>query len=260
MMSTIGRTPVIAAPTARPVNPGSEIGVSITRFVPNSSTSPLTTLKGVPASATSSPSSTMRGSRRISSASASRIASPNPISRTLMAVSGIYVLVDFPRIGIRRVDGKLDGRIHFSGDLRLDLIERGLVRRTIGDQASGVLGDRIPLRHPALLFLLRPVILAGDVADVMPAVTIRVEQEEPRSVAPARAVHQPGRGRVNGADVLAIDRLRGEAKGRRPGDDVARRRFGEMCVLVVHVVLAREDDGQLPELRQIHLLVQDALA
>ncbi len=30
MMSTTGRMPVIAAPTPRPVNPGSEIGVSIT--------------------------------------------------------------------------------------------------------------------------------------------------------------------------------------------------------------------------------------
>ena len=31
MMSTTGRSPVIAAPTPMPVNPGSEIGVSITR-------------------------------------------------------------------------------------------------------------------------------------------------------------------------------------------------------------------------------------
>ena len=52
--------PVIAAPTARPVKPGSEMGVSMMRPVPNSSTSPFSTLNVVPASATSSPSSTMR--------------------------------------------------------------------------------------------------------------------------------------------------------------------------------------------------------
>ncbi len=80
MMSTIGRMPVIAAPTPRPVKPTSEIGVSMMRSGPNSSTSPFNTLNVVPASATSSPMRTTVGSRRISSAIASRMASPNPIS------------------------------------------------------------------------------------------------------------------------------------------------------------------------------------
>jgi hypothetical protein len=69
--STTGPAPVIAAPTAMPMKPGSEIGVSITLSVPNSSTSPESTLNGVPASATSSPIRMTVGSRRISSASAS---------------------------------------------------------------------------------------------------------------------------------------------------------------------------------------------
>ena len=42
MMSTTGRMPVIAAPTPMPVMPASEIGESITRAGPNSSTSPST--------------------------------------------------------------------------------------------------------------------------------------------------------------------------------------------------------------------------
>ncbi len=74
MMSTTGRIPVMAAPMAMPVIPASEMGESITRCVPNSCTSPLRTLKGVPASATSSPMMKTRGSRRISSARASRMA------------------------------------------------------------------------------------------------------------------------------------------------------------------------------------------
>ena len=36
----------MAAPTARPVKPASEIGVSMMRSLPNSSTRPLTTLNG----------------------------------------------------------------------------------------------------------------------------------------------------------------------------------------------------------------------
>jgi hypothetical protein len=40
MNSTIGRSPFIAAPTAMPVKPCSVIGVSITRFGPNSSSRP----------------------------------------------------------------------------------------------------------------------------------------------------------------------------------------------------------------------------
>ena len=40
MMSITGRRPVIAAPTAIPVKPASEIGVSSTRWGPNSSTRP----------------------------------------------------------------------------------------------------------------------------------------------------------------------------------------------------------------------------
>ena len=48
MMSTTGRMPVIAAPSPSPVIPASEIGESMTRSGPNSSTSPARTLNGVP--------------------------------------------------------------------------------------------------------------------------------------------------------------------------------------------------------------------
>src|SRR5438128_10550893 len=54
------------------------------RLVPNSCTSPVSTLKGWPASATSSPMRSTRGSRRISSAIASRTASPYVSPRSLM--------------------------------------------------------------------------------------------------------------------------------------------------------------------------------
>jgi hypothetical protein len=44
MISTTGRWPAIAAPTAAPTKPSSEIGVSRTRSSPNSSSRPAVTL------------------------------------------------------------------------------------------------------------------------------------------------------------------------------------------------------------------------
>src|ERR1700751_631758 len=123
MMSTTGRNPVIAAPTAIPVNPASEIGVSSTLSLPNSSTSPESTLNGVPASATSSPMMQTVRSRRISSASASRIACAKVNSR--LEFSGIDVLVHLVRTGIRGRDRELNRLFHLLLALRIPLIDGG---------------------------------------------------------------------------------------------------------------------------------------
>src|SRR6185503_9897244 len=173
MMSTIGRMPVIAAPTPRPVKPASEIGVSMMRSFPNSSTRPVSTLKVVPASATSSPMRTTLGSRRISSAIASLIASPNVSSRTAVAVSGINVLVHLAGIGIRRVDREVYRAIHFLDQLFLNLVERRAIGDAVGHQPLAVQRDRVALRHPLLLLSLRAVVGASNVADVMSVIAIR---------------------------------------------------------------------------------------
>src|SRR6266850_2768930 len=96
--STTGRMPVMAAPTPIPAYPGSEIGVSTMRSVPNSCTSPTSVLNGWPASATSSPMRNTRGSRRISSAIASRTASPYVSSRTAVSVVAILGTSRAPRL------------------------------------------------------------------------------------------------------------------------------------------------------------------
>src|ERR1700690_629895 len=145
MISTTGRRPVIAAPTPTPVNPASEIGVSTTRDVPNSSTRPDSTLNGVPASATSSPMMKTRGSRRISSASASRTASPNVNSRTATATSGIYVLLHFVDVRIRRRHGKLNGLLDLSFHFRLNLVEAGTVGDVLREDRVGNHLDGIAL-------------------------------------------------------------------------------------------------------------------
>src|SRR5467141_1899933 len=131
MMSTTGRKPVIAAPTPMPVKPASEIGVSITRSAPNSSTSPDSTLNGVPASATSSPKMHTRLSRRISSASASRIACANVSS--LVATSGINVLLHLVYGRVRRGNRKLHRRLHFRPHLFLDLLQFPFIRNPLLD-------------------------------------------------------------------------------------------------------------------------------
>src|SRR5438874_11937005 len=68
------------------------------RSVPNSCTSPTSVLNGWPASATSSPMRNTRGSRRISSAIASRTASPYVSSRTAVSVVAILTTSRAPRL------------------------------------------------------------------------------------------------------------------------------------------------------------------
>src|SRR5579864_1858809 len=188
MMSTTGRSPVIAAPTPIPVNPASDIGVSSTRSDPNSSTSPDSTLKGVPASATSSPKMHTRGSRRISSASASLTACANVNSR--IAVSGINVLVDLLDTRIRRGNGKVHGGLHLFAHLVLNFLQRTRIGDLLPGQPFTHVLDGIPLRLPLLLLLLRTVIFAIDVPNVMPGVTIRIAKQQRRPFATPRPAHQ----------------------------------------------------------------------
>src|SRR5438045_3697307 len=108
-----------------------------------------------------------RGSRRISSASASRTASPNVNSRTATAVSGIHVLLHFIHVRIRRghrkLDSLLDLRLHF----RLNLIQPRTVRDFLREDHVREQLDGIALGFPGLLFLLGTIVFAADIADVM---------------------------------------------------------------------------------------------
>src|SRR5256712_13016894 len=206
MISTTGRRPVIAAPTPIPVNPGSEIGVSITRSLPNSSTNPDKSLKDVPASATSSPIMHTRGSRRISSASASRIASPKVNSRTVVwvAVSGIDVLLHLLDRRIRRGNGEF----HRGIDLRLDLGLNPFQLRRIGellfDEPISQNVDGIALGGPSLFFLLGAIVFAIDVAHVVPAISVSVAEQKCRACARPCPLHKPRGRRMHCADVLPV--------------------------------------------------------
>src|SRR3954451_1808111 len=165
--STTGRSPVIAAPTPRPVNPGSEMGVSTTRCVPNSSTRPLSTLNGVPASATSSPITKTSGSRRISSTKAAFTAWAN-------VSSGIEILRDLRCVGEGRVERELQPRLDLGTRLVRDADQ--VVRRSelLLLQPAAEDGKRVAFAAPQLLLVLRAVVTAVDVADVMAVVAVSV--------------------------------------------------------------------------------------
>src|SRR5215217_4136518 len=164
MMSTTGRMPVIEAPSPSPVIPASEIGESITRSAPNSSTSPESTLNGVPASATSSPITKTVGSRRNSSASASFTACAREISRTPSCsfgssrTLGVDMLVHLGRVGEGRLDRALGGRGDLRVELAVDALEFGVVGEPALAEPRGVQSDRVTLGAPPLLLLLRAVV------------------------------------------------------------------------------------------------------
>src|SRR5579871_7060880 len=148
IISTTGRSPAIAAPTPIPLKPASEMGVSMTRSAPNSSTSPERTLKGVPASATSSPKMQTLESRRISSAKASRTACANVSSR-----SGIDILVNLVDAGIWSGDREFHRGFHFLARFVGDSLQIGLFGETLLQQPVRVQLDGITLCLPMLFFL-----------------------------------------------------------------------------------------------------------
>src|SRR6266436_545076 len=244
IISTTGRKPVIAAPTPIPVKPASEIGVSITRSAPNSSTRPDNTLNGVPASATSSPKMHTRESRRISSASASRTACANVSSR--LATSGINVLVNLVYSRIRRGNRKFHRRFHLRPHFFLDLLELSLIQKLLLDQPLRKVLDRVPLRLPFELFFFRTVIFAVDVPHVVSRVAICLANQERGAIPLPRAVHQSLRRRVHRSHVLSIHAFCLHAKRSSPRENVPRRRLRIMRIFGVKIVLADIDHRQFP--------------
>src|SRR3954454_12178649 len=256
MMSTTGRMPLMAAPRPRPEIPASEIGESMTRCGPNSSTSPASTLNGWPASAMSSPIRNTVGSRRSSSASASLTACAIVSSRVALTTAlGEDILGDLTRVGIRRVEGVRDG----IGDLRVDALAERRNGRVVADACREQL-DRVPFGHPELFLFLRAVVGAVDVADVMAVVAVCRREVERRAVPGARSVDSAPCGCAHCENVLPVDLLGRNAECLRACGYRARRDFGDVRVLVVEVVLADVDDGQLPERGHVHDLVEEPLS
>src|ERR1035437_4948527 len=249
MISTTGRRPVMAAPTAKPVKPASEIGVSRTRSVPNSSTSPDSTLNGVPASATSSPSMQTRASRRISSARASRTACAKVSSR-LMA-SGIHMHLHFFRPWIRCSDRKIHRGFHLRAYFGFNGFKRCCIGNPSLNHPRPVHLDWIAGGLPRLFLRLAAVVLAVDVFHVMAGVSIGIAEQKGGPCSGASALNELIGCRVDCAHILPIHHFCKHSEGRSTGADVASRGLAIVGVLVVAVVLADVDHGQLPKLGEV---------
>src|SRR5437763_9561564 len=262
MMSTTGRSPVIAAPIPRPVMPGSEIGESSTRSVPNSSTRPASTLKGVPASATSSPITKTASSRRSSSVRASLIACAKVSVRVSPGAStlGEDILGHLTRVGKGRLDGEREPDIDLGTRPVLDALQVTGRGEALLLEPRSEERERVTFASPQLFFLFRPVVGAIDVAHVMAVIAVRVAEEEGRAASLAGALDELGGVRVDGTRVLTVDFARFDPERTRPREDVARRDLEVVGVLVVLVVLADVDHWQPPERGHVHHLVDEPLA
>src|SRR5262245_33389675 len=93
------------------------------------------------------------GSRRISSARASRTASAKVSSRVAVAVSGINVLVHLVGRGIGSVDGEFHRSIDLALNFSLDLQEAGAIRDSERGEILRHQGDGIAVGLPCQLFL-----------------------------------------------------------------------------------------------------------
>jgi hypothetical protein len=181
-------------------------------------------------------------------------------SRTSVAVTGINVLFHLIQRRIRSFDCEVHSRFHLRLDLGLDAIEGGLVGQFFADQILGQPLNRVACLHPLLLFILGAVVVALDVADVMPAVAIGVAEHEAGALALPRALDECARRSVHAANILPVHRLRRNPKRRRPRHNLARRGLRVVRVLVVHIVLADINHGELPERGDVHHFIERALS
>src|SRR6266566_4432885 len=193
MMSTMGRMPVMAPPTPSPVIPASEIGVSITREVP-----------------TSSPMMKTRGSRRISSAKASRMAWPSVISRTPLpacwfaAVLSIDILLYLAWVWIGRVERKAFSRLDFGLYPLFDLLKRPAIN-PLFNHPRGKQLQRVAFRNPVFFLFFGAVIGSLYIPNVMSQVAVGIAEHESWPVTMAGPFHQTMRYRIYSANILSID-------------------------------------------------------
>ena len=239
MMSTIGRSPAIAAPTPRPVNPASEIGVSMMRSWPNSLDQPLQHLERGAGFGHVLAERPTRGSRPISSAIASRIASPKVSSRTDTlgdtAISGIDVFVDFATDRDRAPRSQTSTAASISSVSSLRMAS-SVARRPASCSSSRCVKQRdgIALRSPSAA----PLPSAG-------SRRARCRRHggrgSDRCCRAGKLGPSPWRARsdsfgcrgVHGPHVLPVERLGRDSECRRPRAHLARGRLRAVRVLVV---------------------------
>src|SRR5438067_5330708 len=164
------------------------------------------------------------------------------------------------RVGERRLQREREPRLDLGARLVLDALQVVGRREVLLFEPRAEEGERVALAAPELLLLLRPVVRTVDVADVMPVVAVRVAEQKGGAASRACALHELRCRRVDRAHILSVDLARFDSEGPRTREDVARRHVEVVRVLVVLVVLADVDHGQLPERGHVHHLVDEPLA
>src|SRR5712692_681033 len=124
--STMGRRPVIAAPTAAPISAVSEMGVMRTRFLPNFFRNGSRSVMAM-----FWPKKMTLESRCISSAMAVAIASANIISRATVLLLCVNVLHGVLGGGERAGQSKLHGVFHLRPRGVFDVLGAGLGKRSV---------------------------------------------------------------------------------------------------------------------------------
>src|SRR6266508_2362615 len=268
--STIGRSPAMAAPIAMPQYASSATGGQVMRAAYFSSTGCMTRALGVIPTKRAPMRWTRSSSARISS-SASAIAAANFRIRG----SGIHVLVDLVRGGCRARQRDLGGAADLVAHLQIQRAQPVAIDRARGEQLARVQEDRVALLVPLADRLRGPLGLPcprdlGVAAhktrkrSVVAGPARRTRFHEERALTPAEAADEIAHGLVHGRDARAVDderldaerarhvgqRLRGVLGGRRS----AARPLLWRDAVVLHV----EEEWEVPQLRDVQRLVEDA--
>src|SRR5262245_6090981 len=230
-----------------PMIADSEIGVSITRISPNSSYKPCVTPNAPPYGPTSSPSTNTFGSRRISSASASRIASRYETSR-------IHVGDGFFGARVRRIRREVhrivNRRLHPRFDFLFLLVVKNVESLQIGRESRNWIAA-LPHRELLVRTIERLVVFGVPV----PAVRLALNQ---RRTLPAAGPRQRAQRRlIDREHVVAVDSDAIEPISRRAiGHIVDRHALFLRHRVRVLVVFADEKDRQVLDSCEVQGLVE----
>src|SRR5262245_25326959 len=285
-ISGTGLRPYSAIPIALPMMPASASGVSMTRSAPNSSYRPLVARNTPPNLPMSSPSTTTRSSRRISSLSAS-------LTAWIMFITGIRLWLLLLQLMMRRfrarrllqllelleevrrhvrehvgkhgLDGRLSrhrlGRLEGGRDLAANLLLQLLLQLGGHEPAPLQVALEAPDRIVVLplLGLARIPIHRRIVRRRMGAAPVRDRLDQGGARAAARARKRLVHDRYDGQHVVAVDAYAGQPIGHRLGREgpgrglaLARGRDGPA------VVAAEKDDRQLEHARKVQSNVERA--
>src|ERR1019366_1618860 len=196
-ISTTGRMPAIAAPVAIPMNPVSEIGVSMTRAAPNSSAMPTVVPNTPPSLAMSSPIRNMFGFLRISLNTASRPAramvrvrsepgAPDGAGCAMVnSPSGVQALERVGCVGVLALAAETHRCIDLLLNLGLERSHIGRRRHCFAEQPLAVRGNRIDHRL-ALGFGT----IAAAVTDEMPVQPLGFQFQNRSALTAPGALHR----------------------------------------------------------------------